>query len=163
MSLPQKFHVLIYIPLCFYFISLALHIAHVAYPYLHSTMLLLIKTGRCRTGKRIFIYIPLCFYFIRPPAQWHKSSLSHLHSTMLLLYRKRGCGADPVPEFTFHYASTLSHIKQRYFKRARLIYIPLCFYFISYSLNLSSPSAFIYIPLCFYFILFECLDESNPL
>ena len=100
---------LIYIPLCFYFIGQAL-----------------------RIRKRfIFIYIPLCFYFIRTDSRCLKFPLKYLHSTMLLLYhtpqklpsisffnlhstmlllyqRPSSKNLGSTESFTFHYASTLS-------------------------------------------------------
>ena len=57
------YYCFIYIPLCFYFILLAL-LYRSALP----------------------IYIPLCFYFISFPKVTAFSAWSNLHSTMLLLY-----------------------------------------------------------------------------
>src|SRR5699024_8622756 len=98
----------------------------------------------------------------------------YLHSTMLLLYRDVVVLSDEIiKEFTFHYASTLSfpgiyfqnpphylhstmlllyRISFRLPTSSTLIYIPLCFYFISRSLPWPPPTSGIYIPLCFYFI-----------
>ena len=121
----------------------------------------------------------------------------HLHSTMLLLYHLLLYAHDITSlEFTFHYASTLSVLQASLLRgtfpftfhyastlslcifpvsRVFLIYIPLCFYFISssrmrwelmteftfhYASTLStfcdpsqSCATSIYIPLCFYFIV----------
>ena len=121
---------LIYIPLCFYFISgcalssrpyapFTFHYAstlskwlyrnHARLLDLHSTMLLLYLRLRAFISSLCSIYIPLCFYFIF-------------------------CIADMI----------LSHI---------LIYIPLCFYFIYVYSDYAVLLLLIYIPLCFYFIL----------
>ena len=80
---------LIYIPLCFYFIKHAKAILPDVILNLHSTMLLLYPMGS---------------------AMGIDSGLN-LHSTMLLLY----LAVSPVPSvlrswFTFHYASTLSFL-----------------------------------------------------
>ena len=122
---------LIYIPLCFYFIGSA--------PGYHDACLL--------------IYIPLCFYFILVDATieyihsiftfHYASTLSgrwcsivrrhklHLHSTMLLLYREwrfEGCGRVHNLHSTMLllYLNTFSSSSERF-----KIYIPLCFYFIT--------------------------------
>ena len=97
----------IYIPLCFYFIGMET-MARSASAYLHSTMLLLYQGVGRGVSKRqdnlhstmlllypwgdrvvffeLRIYIPLCFYFI---------------TAVCLSYPQ-------TPQFTFHYASTLS-------------------------------------------------------
>ena len=80
--------VLIYIPLCFYFIQ------HTGQPSLvnadlHSTMLLLYLHRVCMTVDDHIIYIPLCFYFILRPHPRTAGSIPYLHSTMLLLYLGR--------------------------------------------------------------------------
>ena len=85
------------------------------------------------------IYIPLCFYFI-------------LYSRYLI-----SC----VYEFTFHYASTLSHRTVSSRPRVICIYIPLCFYFIGKSGRNDAESKTIYIPLCFYFIFIINVSVSE--
>ena len=54
--------------------------------------------------------------------------------------------------FTFHYASTLSH-RSIHSPSLRMIYIPLCFYFIALLICNTRCLPQIYIPLCFYFIM----------
>ena len=77
--------------------------------YLHSIMLLLY---------RMFPPISLVCH-------------SNLHSIMLLLYLYPSVkDNDGMPQFTFHYASTLS-CPGRSPPVGDVIYIPLCFYFIS--------------------------------
>ena len=123
--------VIIYIPLCFYFIV----VAAVSFRPV------------------IFIYIPLCFYFI----EYHPADLlfhlSDLHSTMLLLYQSLLYSSlFSFTSFTFHYASTLSQIIPQCLNLL-FIYIPLCFYFIEFGRPIKQLHILIYIPLCFYFIL----------
>ena len=97
----------IYIPLCFYFITLTPIINH--YPdrftfhyastlsekqqhvvlgmlNLHSTMLLLYLCWDVVVASNISIYIPLCFYFIHGNLLLPYPDHQNLHSTMLLLY-----------------------------------------------------------------------------
>ena len=123
---------IIYIPLCFYFItkllvgnsaSLTLFTFHYASTLSNvlCTSIALISAFTfhyastlsyllfCRSHCLGFIYIPLCFYFI-----------DELNRFRTLL---------------------------------NLIYIPLCFYFISLSVACPVLFSTIYIPLCFYFIL----------
>ena len=119
--------------------------------HIHSTMLLLYRRDQLRGDGRAQIYIPLCFYFIAPvPAACSRSS-----------------------GFTFHYASTLSGSSPpasspnpdlhstmlllypcatRLPSSMRIIYIPLCFYFIGRGDHQRPGRRHIYIPLCFYFI-----------
>ena len=97
---------IIYIPLCFYFISAAF-LVEVSDLYLHSTMLLLYPKNRFLFMDINLIYIPLCFYFIRYPLSFVRSDV-YLHSTMLLLYLKSCDHFGDYIKFTFHYASTLS-------------------------------------------------------
>ena len=142
---------LIYIPLCFYFIRRVIYL-DVRWP---------------------IIYIPLCFYFINKAALYkdrscpftfhYASTLSmmrpdlvwtdtHLHSTMLLLYRNRtdrkGSADFIYIPLCFYFISFITSLPSR----ALQIYIPLCFYFIVYSRKSRVPFYLIYIPLCFYFI-----------
>ena len=121
---------LIYIPLCFYFIN----------PCVDSFSDLWL------------IYIPLCFYFIGE-RNTRRGFFPDLHSTMLLLYRF--CGASAYFMWA-HLHSTMLLLYQRYFLifvfDKSNIYIPLCFYFISKAYEDSAESKLIYIPLCFYFI-----------
>ena len=78
---------LIYIPLCFYFIVSDRQDAQIV----------------------TIIYIPLCFYFIEIFDHSVVPAVDHLHSTMLLLYLGANCPISCAIKFTFHYASTLSH------------------------------------------------------
>ena len=97
---------------------------------LHSTMLLLYRDSTKSKWRDYLIYIPLCFYFI-PCDSWHNSGnywfTFHYASTL-------SCPARiyclSCVTFTFHYASTLS-VCIRTFLHEFVIYIPLCFYFIS--------------------------------
>ena len=142
------------------------------------------------------IYIPLCFYFIWSGvcSRYFRSSpfTFHYASTLSLILHIR---FNTVCVFTFHYASTLSESDDKtlgiqcnlhstmlllylqeheWSNTVRIIYIPLCFYFIGNSpptlctyLHLHSTMLLlyhrilkrrmrpfkIYIPLCFYFIV----------
>ena len=121
---------IIYIPLCFYFISTAEYQISRLMQNLHSTMLLLYQVIGIDLG----------------------ITTLHLHSTMLLLYQPSSLYVFRVrDEFTFHYASTLSVFRKNMLSihlnlhstmlllyrrcgermlRRKQIYIPLCFYFI---------------------------------
>ena len=152
--------IVIYIPLCFYFIGWSRRWKPLNLLNLHSTMLLLYpdRHQTQKAGQRD-IYIPLCFYFILPKSPWSSEAVSiyiplcfyfivtvvadnressgftfHYAST-LSGWRDKHCAV--YPWFTFHYASTLSQ-KQSNSMKHRIIYIPLCFYFIgakAYILN----------------------------
>ena len=78
--------ILIYIPLCFYFICFRLAVLLTFFLYLHSTMLLLYPDRDIDLGI-------------------HHRFTFHYAST---LSRARASGGTPVDTFTFHYASTLS-------------------------------------------------------
>ena len=100
--------VVIYIPLCFYFIQSGSHPAFLAPFHLHSTMLLLYRIIFLHAFQSSHIYIPLCFYFICTPftnATACAKFTFHYASTL------SGTQFDPntlYSIFTFHYASTLS-------------------------------------------------------
>ena len=102
---------------------------------LHSTMLLLYLSEMWKQIPKLpAIYIPLCFYFIgciicrsiysqdlhstmlllyHIQEQRAEITAQNLHSTMLLLYRgRRFTRRCRKLEFTFHYASTLSTLRQ---------------------------------------------------
>ena len=92
-----------------------------------STILSCAKTDRAV----IVIYIPLCFYFILAhclgklkavPFTFHYASTLSASSSR---FRKRSS------KFTLHYASTLSKMELVQIWNMRVIYIPLCFYFIA--------------------------------
>ena len=167
--------IFIYIPLCFYFIHLRLTVAQPCLLYLHSTMLLLYPDPPGSPWASYFIYIPLCFYFIVLITVCISYLHYDLHSTMLLLYRfQRVCGCCRT-----HYLHSTMLLLYRCISGSSvsniMIYIPLCFYFISpvilsrltlytftfhYASTLSCVGISvdfvlvnIYIPLCFYFIL----------
>ena len=70
--------------------------------------------------------------------RWH---VCHLHSTMLLLYLDVPC----------------------FFVMFKLIYIPLCFYFIAFTECSLLLSMMIYIPLCFYFIPTDYFPAASRL
>ena len=120
----------IYIPLCFYFITMSALMLSGRVQNLHSTMLLLYPIAILFTRALRNIYIPLCFYFIQLWCTDITAQVVDLHSTMLLLYRD------------FHPCRF----------SASLIYIPLCFYFIFIPCSNIRLACVIYIPLCFYFI-----------
>mgnify|MGYP006939839222 CR=1 FL=1 len=120
------------------------------------------------------LYIPLCFYFIQSSTFKRSIHDITLHSIMLLLYQERQTERGKKNHSTFHYASTLSlpfsverigksfstfHYASTLSKMSIRkppaisdLYIPLCFYFISWSTRLSRYRLRLYIPLCFYFI-----------
>ena len=77
----------IYIPLCFYFIAEAVPDKYIPLIHLHSTMLLLYLINFAKRAYLISIYIPLCFYFIERCEAGREREDNNLHSTMLLLYR----------------------------------------------------------------------------
>ena len=98
---------IIYIPLCFYFImddlsepiranEFTFHYAStlstfsfshfLPLSHLHSTMLLLYLQVPSLFIRAYQIYIPLCFYFIDDTILFAERCISYLHSTMLLLY-----------------------------------------------------------------------------
>ena len=103
-------YILIYIPLCFYFIwtittcrstltylhstMLLLYLFRGSGPLtlcknLHSTMLLLYPGDIKYVARGYKIYIPLCFYFILKQDK-KTGRFGNLHSTMLLLYLVSG-------------------------------------------------------------------------
>ena len=136
-------------------------------------MLLLYRSSTSTPAYIVSIYIPLCFYFIdtskldsrfRMIFTFHYASTLSIHLITCILSFDR---------FTFHYASTLSnsassrlssfiHLHSTMLllyllsvalrSQIRLIYIPLCFYFICRLSHCPYKPFSIYIPLCFYFI-----------
>ena len=103
----NKHNILIYIPLCFYFIFNAL------------------VNGASGLVFTFHYASTLSLTIFR-----HREQTLHLHSTMLLLYQRRTVSDHIWPLFTFHYASTLSNSCLGGMIFLMLIYIPLCFYFI---------------------------------
>ena len=117
----------IYIPLCFYFMTVLYWQPHVVSGFTFhyaSTLWKWVSSINFNKDEFTFhyastlfpeilvqlllvhIYIPLCFYFITV----HSSAaqhIPHLHSTMLLLYKGSIQGGRTWRQFTFHYASTL--------------------------------------------------------
>ena len=144
--------ILIYIPLCFYFIVLLMHCS-----FAH-----------------LFIYIPLCFYFISGQKKGGDHGYKNLHSTMLLLYLFWIVWNVPLGRHLHSTMLLLYPAGNDGFTVFTFIYIPLCFYFIRNrnllfpairtdlhsTMLLLYPHIFvvfvhplnIYIPLCFYFI-----------
>ena len=141
----------IYIPLCFYFIPRAYE----------------------DSAESKLIYIPLCFYFIKKGYNGRFAFYIFTFHYASTLSREVHMELTRRDGFTFHYASTLSDFKRllriiatylhstmlllyriwKNKKRSRkLIYIPLCFYFIRDLYNPVLLFSLIYIPLCFYFI-----------
>ena len=92
---PGKFpcKIRIYIPLCFYFITIHSLPEFSFEANLHSIMLLLYLYQYLLQALHKLIYIPLCFYFI---------------GTDILLFNSSNVS-------TFHYASTLSFLDQMHF------------------------------------------------
>ena len=144
--------IIIYIPLCFYFIALPRSYRHRDHPNLHSTMLLLYhdRTAVLNVKKHNLHSTMLLLYQIAQmqiqaqvqdlhstmlllypcPRTSLPSSNQDLHSTMLLLYPIQWSSLGGTNLFTFHYASTLSEQASVGRMESILIYIPLCFYFI---------------------------------
>ena len=152
--------VIIYIPLCFYFIiSASTSTPRSSYIYIPLCFYFILKGGFASLGDIVFtfhyastlsvsagsntlwsitIYIPLCFYFILLSGSVSAPACPYLHSTMLLLYRHHPWKyRSAVYSFTFHYASTLSAGPPPKIRPSSFIYIPLCFYFIHFR---TSPS-----------------------
>ena len=170
----------IYIPLCFYFIR-CLPQRVIVIPYLHSTMLLLYPAHILQNDgwKEIDLHSTmLLLYPVEPYSDYLR--ILNLHSTMLLLYPERqGTDTRADPEFTFHYASTLSkerrschsELLSHLHSTMLLLYRGSCWvqtwscseFTFHYASTLSppavsGPSGFaIYIPLCFYFIPSGCV------
>ena len=122
--------------------TLSAHLLRMRQPVqnLHSTMLLLYQ-GLSLTQTRCIQYLhsTMLLLYLRPAIIW-RHLFSNLHSTMLLLYR------------TCILQECLT----------RLIYIPLCFYFIPIADNTFTAAFPIYIPLCFYFIVNTAIAISCP-
>ena len=136
-------------------------------------MLLLYPATEQLTRLKQLIYIPLCFYFIQSNESWQPVRTSNLHSTMLLLYRRSG-NRPVLGNTDLHSTMLLLYpLRGHEPRQPAVIYIPLCFYFITclqpmreiygsftfhYASTLSQREAKeavfeqIYIPLCFYFI-----------
>ena len=142
----------IYIPLCFYFITLEeLNSNKISGIYI-PLCFYFIFTRRCAIFTRSNIYIPLCFYFIQDPFNsllghfriyiplcFYFISLAILFTAVMISFTfhyastlsiERGAFARYLARFTFHYASTLSCLGGAGKPLAIIIYIPLCFYFI---------------------------------
>ena len=152
----------IYIPLCFYFIVLGINDSGKVEPNLHSTMLLLYHRSIDDVYDALH-HLHSTMLLLYPNMRYEVSVLHNdLHSTMLLLYHIDREQKNLSFLFTFHYASTLSNRGKRVGDCYNHIYIPLCFYFILSKLAALSGLSSIYIPLCFYFIL-SCdqYDSAN--
>ena len=79
--------ILIYIPLCFYYINCS-HVCYVVNEFIYIPLCFYyIQTGKIGKVVLVSIYIPLCFYYI------------HVWSSVWAYNVK----------FTFHYASTISY------------------------------------------------------
>ena len=120
----------IYIPLCFYFIPRGSRHLCLTMKYLHSTMLLLYRWRLLVVISPCPIYIPLCFYFIRNFRKSAELSL-YLHSTMLLLYLcfltfRIAVWSYLHSTMLLLYLHCICMIIDQH-----IIYIPLCFYFIT--------------------------------
>ena len=77
---------------------------------LHSTMLLLYPISVRGSSALLPIYIPLCFYFIGSPGCCRRGRFP-IYIPLCFYFIERKCRVWPLqPEFTFHYASTLSEI-----------------------------------------------------
>ena len=142
--------IIIYIPLCFYFIWLPdeekIHGFAFTFHYA-STLSACLRSDPDWEYPFTFHYASTLSAMLRCPAMLG----CNLHSTMLLLYLMQTWKTEGLTIFTFHYASTLSismtiitdmlvnlHSTMLLLYRdrehpetvPRLIYIPLCFYFI---------------------------------
>ena len=173
---------LIYIPLCFYFIWHD-RIIRRRRSHLQSTMLLLYQV---RTGRKRYL-ISFTFHYASTlsnsplgNALNAANKFTFHYASTLSKYRAHSMSHGWL--FTFHYASTLSEFANQCGKKI-LIYIPLCFYFIAvvppmssagsgsftfhYASTLSHVSVLliscilIYIPLCFYFIWVTGYDIND--
>ena len=142
----------IYIPLCFYFISCSKPLFSFISFNLHSTMLLLYQYN----AHMLLYNCPnlhstmLLLYLLKIISQ--VAFAFHLHSTMLLLYR---LWCVKLYIFQIHLHSTMLLLYRRgvsWDSKRKKIYIPLCFYFIFTVLAEIPFTVTIYIPLCFYFI-----------
>ena len=120
----------IYIPLCFYFIWYIKNNSTWE-NNLHSIMLLLYQMAYRIWVAVLQIYIPLCFYFIYRTFSANTGCYLFTFHYASTLSEPSATRKITVTIFTFHYASTLSvkPVAQR--NNCGLIYIPLCFYFIS--------------------------------
>ena len=107
--------------------------------YLHSTMLLLIRSTTKNFLIPDYIYIPLCFY----------------------LYASPHGGHVVINEFTFHYASTYTNSCLRPHGNEYIIYIPLCFYLYCPYRLVCTTFKKIYIPLCFYLYCMRMGEMSD--
>ena len=106
---PAK-HILkyIYIPLCFYFIVKRCVSLVCSNRHLHSTMLLLYPTPTWPDFLSDIIYIPLCFYFILSTHDSTESCVCiYIPLCFYFIVEEYHDGRYGTP-FTFHYASTLS-------------------------------------------------------
>ena len=100
---------------------------HAAFTFHYASTL----SSKCRDYQYIRpIYIPLCFYFIRRQLKiLYQEHMIYIPLCFYFIDFARYF-AKLIGKFTFHYASTLSLIRQQYPIFCSLIYIPLCFYFI---------------------------------
>ena len=118
---------------------------------LHSIMLLLYPTPASAIRATWVLYIPLCFYFIAEAEHFHVSapiSTFHYASTLSLSGGRRPVPSSPS---TFHYASTLSLLKlDPTNTQLSLHSIMLLLYLVRHTSALDI--IILYIPLCFYFI-----------
>ena len=154
---------IIYIPLCFYFITGGTAYFIRRNLNLHSTMLLLYRWITLWQIHQKLIYIPLCFYFIGMSVRLWPPLLPFTFHYASTLSGDRNNWQGWSNSFTFHYASTLSKATKAGNQYELPIYIPLCFYFIVDQVTDPCWVIRIYIPLCFYFILFEDTNPDSPL
>ena len=120
----------IYIPLCFYFIKEHPECVSDEYSFTFHYASTLSKDPHDVIIPEL-IYIPLCFYFIKDTFWFlfltNRIFTFHYAST---LSQKLTRIRQNLSWFTFHYASTLSVWDHLAVPGADQIYIPLCFYFI---------------------------------
>ena len=104
----------------------------VVFQPLHSTMLLLYRHRIDVIPYQIHaLHSTMLLLYLRR-IQHRRKLLLPLHSTMLLLYPGILDLLLPLCYiFTFHYASTISDWRHNPFAPQQLLYIPLCFYYIS--------------------------------
>ena len=123
--------IVIYIPLCFYFISCSTILALIYSVFTFHYASTLSAARSFPAGGRCHLHSTMLLLYLETMKASKKDVILNLHSTMLLLYLQAG----PICILLIN------------------IYIPLCFYFIVFKIYAPSPNVPIYIPLCFYFIV----------
>ena len=98
----------IYIPLCFYFIEMALRLAGAGNQVFTFHYASTLSRKAAWSIMSTMIYIPLCFYFIYFPLR-HWRRFCHIYIPLCFYFIAASIwGTHSCVAFTFHYASTLS-------------------------------------------------------